>query len=160
LALVLVLAAAGGCKSARDKRDTRDLPSAAGNGGQLLLTDAGLRLVSDSGTVVLGDNAALPADFPRAVAVYPGAKVNMATRSNGTQGKPAWSVSLGTDDERAAVIAYYGAHMTGFTKASDMAMGDAQMTIWQSAQYDVTVMIAGGAGAAMGTSVTMTVASR
>lgn len=32
-----------------------------------------------------------------------------------------------------------------FTKANDLALGDTQMTIWQSAQYDVTLRVAPGA---------------
>ncbi len=141
------------CKGSRDGQ-----ASPSSSGGRLEILDGGLSLLTDAGVVSMGAGATLPADFPRAVPVYPAAKINMASRSS-PRGKPAWSLSLETSDERAKVVQFYASNMgAGFTKASDLAMGDTQMTIWQSAQDDVTLMVATAADDR--TTITMTVTSK
>lgn len=158
--LFAVLAASAGCKSSHDKAQER--PAATETPGQLTMMDGGLTLMTDAGLVALGDVAKVPADFPRTIPVYPGAKVNMAAHATGAKGKPAWSLSLETGDEQAKVVAFYASSLTAsagkFTKASDLAMGDTQMTVWQSAEYDVTLMIS--AGTENQTTITMTVAGK
>jgi len=158
--LLATLAASTGCKSSHDKPQER--PAATETPGQLTMMDGGLTLMTDAGLVAFGGVAKVPADFPKTVPVYPGVKVNMAAHATGAKGKPAWSLSLETGDEQPKVVAFYASSFTAsagkFTKASDLAMGDTQMTVWQSADYDVTLMIS--AGAESQTTITMTVAGK
>jgi hypothetical protein len=160
LALTATLVAGAGCKSSQEKAGPR--PSVTQNGTQVQLVEGGLVMTTDAGTVALGENAKIPDDFPKTVPLYPGAKVNMASRSAAEKGKAAWSLSLETGDEQPKVVAFYASAMaasTGaFKKGSDLALGDTQMTVWQGAQLDVTLMIS--AGAENQTAITMTVTGK
>jgi hypothetical protein len=152
LSVVAAAVAAPACKSAADKpHDPAPIP------GDLHLTEGGLSLTTDAGYVALGGDAKVPPDFPKAVPLYPGVKVGMATGA-AKGGKPTWTLALETGDEREKVVQFYAAQMTGFTKASDLSLGDTQMTIWQSPKYDVTMMVASGATGE--TTIAVTVASK
>src|SRR5208283_5394795 len=105
LALIATLPAGAGCKSAREKAEQRAVETQTG--GQVQLVDGGLILRTDAGVVALGENSKIPDDFPKTIPVYPGARVNMAARSAGSGGKPAWSLSLETGDEQPKVVAFY-----------------------------------------------------
>jgi len=158
LALAATLACAG-CKSSQEKAGQR---AAQTQNGEVQLVEGGLLMTTDSGTVALGENTKIPDDFPKTVPLYPGAKVNMAARSAGDKGKPAWSLSLEVGDEQPKVVAFYASGMPAsagaFKKGSDLALGDTQMTVWQGAQFDVTLMIS--ASADSHTAITMTVAGK
>jgi hypothetical protein len=158
--LVLAALATTGCKSSHDKPESQHVVPAVD--GKLAIVDGGMALVTDAGVLSFGSISSIPEDFPKALPIYPGTKVDMATRTAAAHGKIAWSLSLETGDEQPKVVAFYGSAMTasagGFTKASDLAMGDTQMTVWQSAQYDVTLMIA--KGAENETTISMTVNSK
>jgi hypothetical protein len=102
--------------------------------------------------------ARIPEDFPASIPIYAGAKTTMVTRSTSPRGKPAWSVTLESDDPRDRVASFYKASMKGFTSASDMALADTWMSVWRNAQYDVTILVA--QGAAQKTAITLAVAQR
>jgi len=146
LLLVLIVGVIG-CKRASDK--PKEVP------GELFFTEGGLELKTDAAVVTVGADAKVPADFPKTIAIYPGARVDLATSSL-RGAKPAWTLTLETGDERAKVVEYYAGHMTAFTKATDLAMGDTQMTVWQGPQNDVTMMVAPGASGETTISVTVT----
>src|SRR5579884_1295834 len=93
---------------------------------------------TDAGTVWAGPEARVPDDFPKDVPIYPGAEIDLAAK--GTRGKAAWSVTLEAADPKDRVVAYYRAHMRGFTVVSDVDVGETHMFVWQSPAYDVTVM--------------------
>jgi len=162
LAFTAVAAASSGCKSAaeraREKAEEKAIEQQTG--GQVTLNhDKGtMTIVTDGGEMQLGVGSSIPADFPKSVPVYPGAKVELAAKSTGANGKPAWSVQLETGDAKDKVLAFYRSGLTGFTKATDMDMGDSAMSVWQSPQYDVTLLI--GAGADQKTSITLNAASK
>ena len=157
--LTATLVAGAGCKSSQEKAGPR--PAQTQSAAQVQLVDGGLFMTSEAGTVALGDNAAVPGDFPKTIPIYPGAKVNMASHSAADKGK-AWSLSLETGDEQPKVVAFYASSMAAsagaFKKGSDLALGDTQMTVWQSAQLDVTLMIS--ATAESTTAITMTVTAK
>jgi hypothetical protein len=160
LTATLLVGSSAGCKSSQEKAGQR--AATMQNGAQVQLVEGGLLMTTDAGTVALGENAKIPDDFPKTVPLYPGAKVNMAARSAGDKGKPAWSLSLESGDEQPKVVAFYASNMTAsagaFKKGSDLALGDTQMTVWQGAQFDVTLMIS--AGADNQTAISMTVAGK
>jgi hypothetical protein len=155
-----LLLAVTGCKSSHDKAQERAATSEVP--GQLQLIDGGLTLTTDAGVIALGGGSKVPDDFPKTIPVYPGAKVDLSAHATGAKGKPAWSLSLETGDEQAKVVSFYTSAMTSsagkFTKASDLPMGDTEMTVWQSAEYDVTLMISGGAESQ--TTILLTVAGK
>ena len=128
-------------------------------GGQVTINGqkGTMTIVTDAGTMTLGETAKIPDDFPKAVPVYPGAKAKMALKS-ATNGKEAWSLSLETTDTKDAVVAYYKANMSGYTVASTMDMGTSTMTVYQSPKLDVTMMAAAESGGKTG--VTLNVASK
>lgn len=64
--------------------------------GELQLGEAALRLATDAGVVTIGPGATLPANFPKAVPVYPGVRVNLASRRSVAQGK-ARRIALARD---------------------------------------------------------------
>jgi hypothetical protein len=156
-ALAATVSAVGACKSSREKTAERVAEEPA---GQIQLTEAGVVMTTDAGVVSLGPGSKIPDDFPKTVPVYPGAKVNLAARSAAGKDKTTWSLSLQTGDEQPKVVAFYASSMSAgkFTKASDLPLGDPQMTIWQSAQYDVTLMIA--AAPENQTTITVTVSAK
>ena len=162
----LVLAAAFalpsmGCKRlaerAAEKAEEKAIEK--GTGGQVSINGqkGTMTIVTDAGTMTMGETAKIPDDFPKAVPVYPGAKAKMALKS-ASAGKEVWSVSLETTDTKDQVVAYYKANMTGYTVASAMDMGTSTMTVYQSPKYDVTMMAA--AESAGKTGITLNVASK
>jgi hypothetical protein len=162
LALMVPLVAVAGCKSSHDKAQASPAATTQQSEGKVQLVEGGIVLTTDAGIVALGANTKIPDDFPKTVPVYPGAIVNLAGRSAGAQGKPAWTLSLETGDEQAKVVAFYAsglaASAAAFKKNSDLNLGDTQMSVWQSAPYDVTLMIT--AGAENQTTITMTVSGK
>jgi hypothetical protein len=86
----------------------------------------------------------LPADFPAAIPLYPGARVVVAT-SGQTLGKPAWAVTLETPDALEKVRAFYKTGLAGFERVSGMMMGDTDMATWRSPDYELTFMLTASA---------------
>ena len=158
LAAALVLTSAlalTGCKRISEKVEEKAIQNQTG--GQVDLQNGSLTIKSDAGTVVVGTSSKLPDDFPKAVPVYPGAKVEMAAKSS-QNGKTVWSLTLETGDAHDKVAAFYKSGMSAFKETSSMKMGDSDMNVWQSAQYDVTLMVATGSD--QKTTLSMTVASK
>jgi predicted phosphoribosyltransferase len=143
LAVVLALCAvaSSGCKRLAERAEEKAIERSTG--GQVTIDDkkGTLTIVADGGAVTLGAAATIPSDFPKEVAVYPGAKPQMVAKSLDPKGKQAWSVTMETPDPRDKVAAYYKANMTGFTQASSMDMGTSSMSVYQSPKYDVTVVV-------------------
>jgi hypothetical protein len=135
--------AASACRSAPDRGHPAVDAQAPADSVALATADGGARI---------------PEDFPASVPIYPGAKTTMVTKSGNPRGKPAWSVTLETDDPRDRVSSFYKANMKGFTSADEMSLGDTSMGVWRSDKYDVTILVA--PGAAQKTAITLTVAQK
>ena len=133
-ALTLV-AATPGCRRAREKGTPEQ------SGGEVQIQGGAVTLSNDAGTVAMGEGAKVPDDFPKAIPIYPSAKVEMAARST-RNGKLTWTLSLATGDASDHVSAFYRAGMSAFKATSQMNMGVADMAVWQNEQYDATMMIA------------------
>jgi hypothetical protein len=100
----------------------------------------------------------IPDDFPRSVPVYPGAKATAVTKSRNARGRPAWSVTLESDDAKERVSSYYRTNMKDFAPASEMSLADTTMSVWSNGQYDATILV--GPGANQKTAITLTIAQR
>src|SRR5580704_13479327 len=94
LSMTVVAGAGAGCKSSQEKAGQRAAQTQSG--AQVQLVEGGLVMTNDAGTVALGENVKIPDDFPKTIPIYPGAKVNMASRSAADKGRTAWSLSLDT----------------------------------------------------------------
>lgn len=129
------------CKRAAERMKEKAIERQTG--GQVNIDSKGgtTIITSDAGTFVAGNGTKVPDDFPKTIPVYPGAKVDLAAKANNPNGKPAWTLTLETGDSKDQVVAFYEAKMTGFKNASDMSLGDTDMSVWQSAGYDVTLMV-------------------
>jgi hypothetical protein len=146
LALAAVLALPSvGCKRlaerAAEKAEEKALEK--GTGGQVSINGqkGTLTIVTDAGEMMLGNTAKIPEDFPKStVPIYPGAQPKMAVKQ-AQGGKEVWSLSLETTDTKDQVAAFYKSNMSGFTVATNMDTGTSTMTVFQSAKYDVTMMV-------------------
>jgi hypothetical protein len=128
--------------------------------GRLAPPDAGKRTITlggDGGGSGLLMGPTKPVDFPKDIPLYPGSTVALGGRSTGT-GKPSWSLTVTTADSKDQAIARYRELLSGFEKVTDLNMGDAMLSIWRSAAYDMTLMI--GTAADGKTTVTLNVASK
>src|SRR5450631_3188294 len=134
LLLMVVAALSAGCRKVKVEETSIEQQT----GGQVRIDGGDISLSNSGGTVGLGGK--IPDDFPKAVPVYPGAKVNLATRSAKT--KPAWSLALVTGDDPEHVMAFYRSHLAGFQSTSDRTLGDTHMSVWQSPELDVTLLVA------------------
>ena len=147
-----------GCKRLAERAEERAIEK--GTGGQVQIDDqkGTFTVVTDAGTVTMGSSATLPDDFPRSVPIYPHATPSFAAKSRDGKGKAAWSVMLETADSKDQVAAFYKSSLTGFTQASTMDMGQSTMSVYQSAKYDVSLMIA--SESKVKTAITLSVASK
>lgn len=148
-----------GCKSTAERARDQALDQAAMEAFQAI-EDAGRRTIrlggDGGGGLVTGPTK--PDDFPTDVPIYPGSTVILGGRSKGT-GKPSWSLSVTTGDSRDVAIARYKELLRGFEKLSNLNMGDAALSIWRNAAYDMTLMVGTTPGANT-TTITLNVASK
>ena len=154
LLATLLLACKGGDK------DKAPAPPPSASGSQVEITSSGITVHTDAGTFAVGGDAKVPDDFPKTVPIYPGAKPLLAGKTANGQGKPSWSVTLETPDEVTKIVAFYKSKLTSFTLASDLAVGDSNMSVWQSPTYDVSAMVAAVPGDQPSTSILLSVTAK
>lgn len=155
LAVVATLVAAStvstvGCKRMAEKAEEKALERATG--GQVQINDGKgtITVRTDAGIATMGATAKVPDDFPKAIAVYPGATPVFAATSTDPKGKQVWSLQFETPDAKDKIVAYYKANMSGFTQATSMDMGTSSMNVYQSPKYDVTLMVGGSSNGKTG----------
>jgi hypothetical protein len=133
--------------------DERAIPDAVANA-----PDTGTAQATNDPAREIHVGAVVPDDFPKAVPLYPGARVLSAAKSAGAGGRPAWSVVSESSDSTENVRAYFAKHLDGFTLSKETRLPKARMSVWQSASYDVTLMA--GNGASGGTTITVSAVER
>ena len=141
---------AGGCRKVTVEQTSIEKET----DGQVHIDGGDISLAASGKTVGLGGK--LPDDLPKEVPVYPGAKINMGTRSS--TGKPGWALALVTGDDPEHVMAFYRSNLKGFTAVSDRNMGGTYMSVWQSPSLDVTLLVA--QAPEQETSISMTVSGK
>ena len=72
--------------------------------------------------VQLGQNTSVPADFPKSVPIYPGAKVMAAVSIS--QGENGHMVTLSTKDSVDAVLQYYKKNLADFKVEGELSGND------------------------------------
>jgi hypothetical protein len=136
LLLVALVAAASGCKGSSTK--------AGDDAGQATATATAPGQPGVPEPIAMpsaAPGATVPADFPKIVPIYPGAKVVAATKSTGPGGKGAWTVGLVANDDKNIVFTFFRANLSGFKQTTDSTVGPARTGTWQNAQYDVTITV-------------------
>ena len=145
--LLVLASASSGCRRAQERAEEQAIEQQTGGQVHLNSDKGTMTITTDAGTLMAGVGSKIPDDFPKTIPVYPGAKADLAAKSASASGKDAWTVTLESPDPKDKVVAYYKANMPAFKMASDMNMGQTDMTVWQGTQYDVTLMISeAGAG--------------
>jgi hypothetical protein len=142
---------------AREKAEEKAIEKQTGGQVKLDNEKGTMTIVTDAGAMTVGTGAKLPDDFPKGVPPYPGATVQFAAKSSNA-GKDVWSAAFETTDSKDKVAAFYKSNLSGYTQASSMELGDSVVQAWQSAKYDVSLIVA--ADAAGKTTITMGVTAK
>jgi hypothetical protein len=132
---------AGGCNKLKEKMAEKAMEKATGGEvdidsktGQVRMKQKGAD--GKETEVQLGENTSIPADFPKAVPVYPGAKVIAAVSISQGEGH---MLTLTTNDSVTAVSDYYKKNMTGFKIDGEMSSGDTTILTMSNAQLTVSI---------------------
>jgi hypothetical protein len=147
LLLVLVaLALVPACKRARNAALEQRTREATGV-ERVEIGDDGKRVTlsntADGGAteVELGESARIPADFPRNVPIYPGAKLVAAVGTT-DQGKRSHVVTLSAAATAASVYAFYKQRLPSFGTVEELSLGGLRMlTAKDPAGVTVEVMV-------------------
>jgi hypothetical protein len=145
LALALALAAMPACKRSPEPGGPAQERAMQQGSDLVKVSEAGLVVASDGGTVALGLGSGVPADFPRAVSPYAGAKITASSRNVDPHGSPTWTLLLETPDDVDRVATFY--LTTLGPAATDVSVGTSRMMGWTSLAYEVSLMAAPGTGA-------------
>jgi hypothetical protein len=166
LVLAALVAAAAvpavGCKRlaerAAEKAEEKAIEKSTG--GQVSINDkkGTLTIVTDAGEMMFGATAKIPADFPSAIPIYPGANPVVSAKQADPKGKTTWTLNLETPDPTDKITAFYKDKLGAFKLESTADnVGASSMRIYSSAQYQVVMMI-GASGAK--TSISLTVSQK
>ncbi|MGD0529083.1 MAG: hypothetical protein ABSE49_28350 [Polyangiaceae bacterium] len=149
-----------GCKrlaeKAAEKAEEKALEKSTG--GQVSINDkkGTLTIVTDAGEMMFGANSKVPADFPSAVPIYPGATPVISAKQADAKGKPTWTLSLETPDPTAKITDFYKDKLSSFKLESTADnIGASAMRVYSSPQYQVVMMI-GASGPKTSISLTVT----
>lgn len=143
IATALTLAfGAGGCRKIEEKMTERAVEKATGGEvdidsktGQVKMKQKGPD--GKETEVQLGGATQIPADFPKNVPIYPGAKVIAAVSIS--QGEGGHMVTLTTPDSVAQVSDYYKKNLTGFKVDGELAAGDTTILTMSGGTTTVSV---------------------
>lgn len=123
----MVCAFAGmGCKS--PKKTFEERAKEATGADQVEVAEEGKRVTlsgkSDSGEshVELGEAARIPADFPKTIPIFPGAKIVAAVDMT-DKGKRSHVVTLSADVKPDAVLQFYEQRLPSFGKVDKVSLG-------------------------------------
>jgi len=143
IASVLCLTPAlGGCSKVEEKAAEKAAEKATGGQvdidsktGQVKMKQKGAD--GKETEVQLGQNTTVPADFPKNVPVYPGAKL-MASVSI-SQGENGHMLTLSTKDPVSAVLDYYKKNLAGFKVEGELGGTDTTILTMSSDTQTVSV---------------------
>jgi hypothetical protein len=87
--------------------------------------------------VEFGEGTAIPADFPKSVPVYPGAKVIAAVAIS--QGAGGHMLTLTTKDSTTDVLAYYKKNLSSFKQDGELNNADTTILTMSTPELSVSV---------------------
>jgi hypothetical protein len=141
---VFLIAAATGCKSQAEREAEKKVEETMG--GQAKIDEktgsVEVKTKDENGketAIQFGPNSKVPDDFPKAVPIYPGAKI-MSTVSL-AEGKNGHLITLQTDAEPPTVIEYYKKNLVGFKTDSELGSGTESMLMMSNAELSVSISI-------------------
>lgn len=141
LVLVALALATGGCRKIEEKMAEKAAEKATGGevdidskSGQVKLKQKGPD--GKETEVQLGAGSSVPADFPKAVPIYPGAKVISAVTISQGEGH---MVMLNTSDSTQQVLEYYKKNLSSFKVDGELAGGDTTILTMSNAELTVSV---------------------
>jgi hypothetical protein len=88
---------------------------------------------------------AIPDDFPKTLRIYPGGRVTLGGLQTLASGKHGWSLTVETPDPKERVLDFYVKNLPGFTLASDIDLGDSDLSVWRSPAMDLNLLVGRGA---------------
>jgi hypothetical protein len=139
--LISLALAAGGCRKIEEKMAEKAAEKATGGKvdidsktGQVKLKQKGPD--GKESEVQLGAGSTIPADFPKAVPIYPGAKVLSSVSVS--QGE-SHMLTLNTTDTTAAVLEYYKKNLAGFKIDGELNSGDTTILTMSTDQITASV---------------------
>ena len=133
--------AAGGCGKIQEKLAEKAAEKATGGEVDIDSKTGRVKLKQKGpdgkeSEVQLGEGSTVPGDFPKAVPIYPGAKVMSAVTVS--QGE-SHVVTLSTKDSTQQVLDYYKKNLAGFKTEGELAAGDTTILTMSTAQLTVSV---------------------
>lgn len=131
----------GGCRKIEEKMAEKAAEKATGGEvdidsktGQVKLKQKGPD--GKETEVQLGAGSTVPADFPKVVPIYPGAKVMSSVAISQGEGH---MVTLNTKDTTQQVLEYYKKNMSGFKVDGELSGGDTTILTLSNDQLTVSV---------------------
>lgn len=109
-------------------------------------------------TLAQGSGSVVPADFPKDVPIYPGAKVTGAVASAGGA-KSGHMLTMQTPDSPEKIANFYKEKLSGWKPELDVASSDGRTLMLQSPDEERTVMLNATHGSGGKTDVALTVAA-
>jgi hypothetical protein len=144
----LVVISAPGCKRARQKAFEESAEQATG-AEKVHVSEDGKRVTlstSDDGgeaEIEMGGSARIPADFPKAVPIYPGSKIVAAVGST-DKGKRSHIVTLAAPAAANTVYDFYKQRLPSFGKVEEVGLGGIRMLSAKDGKgTTVSVMVSG-----------------
>jgi hypothetical protein len=108
--------------------------------------------------VSAGDTASVPADFPKDIPIYPGARVTASFSGSGAGGSGEM-VTFETNDPPEKVGAYYKSRLSGrFSNTADMGSSGTHTLVFSDASGKRSVSLVVSGGSSGPTTVQLTVA--
>jgi hypothetical protein len=150
LGLVVLVALSGGCKKAREKAEEAAIEQATGQ--KMTIDDKdgkGITLTApDGGGSITINPTEIPADFPKSIPIYPGAKVKTAMKTS-SAGKQSFIVGLETGDPPDKVATFYKSQLRSWTSKADLNTGEGHLQSFEdaTAKIGLTVTATRSAGA-------------
>lgn len=146
---VLLLSACG--KSATETAVENALEREVGGDADVdMNTDGTMQVQTDQGTMQFGKNE-VPADWPKDIAVYPGATVMSSMSMSPESGEKGKMLMLSSTDAIEKVRAYYAAQLAkdGWTVDATATMGEMVVLGGSKGGDQVSLQIAGDQGKTM-----------
>lgn len=132
VACALVVVFAPGCRRARQKAIESKIEEATG-AEKVQVSEDGKRVTlsskgdgSSEAEIEMGESARIPADFPKAVPIYPGSKIVAAVGST-DKGKRSHIVTLAAPAAANTVYDFYKQKLPAFGKLDEIAVGGMRM---------------------------------
>jgi len=114
-----------------------------GENAEVEMDDGSMHVETEEGTMDVGAEVDLPADWPEDVSVYEGAKITQVMSMNPATGDAGRAVIFTTTDTAADVVAFYKSQLPldGWTMEASMEAGTTTILSGAKDERKVSLMI-------------------